>query len=249
MVGISLLTLVPGQLGGSETYVRELLRSLGRVGELSYRVLLPPVAPDAAEGLPAETATDYRSAWTVPQRVVAMTRSRCAARAAAPRPARRGRRPLSADPANSGARAEHRDPSRRAAPRPAGHVPALRAPLPQARVASLGSLGRAGDRAERIRTGSRGCAPSARSGADPSHPARARSCVAGTGPRETRAVPALPRASVAAQESPAALRGICARAPRMPGTAARPHRRRRVRRRSPTASRRAATFHGPMSST
>src|SRR6266487_7117222 len=73
MVGISLLTLVPGELGGSETYVRELLRGLGRVGELSYRVLLPPVAPDAAEGLPAETATEYRNARTVQQRLVAMT--------------------------------------------------------------------------------------------------------------------------------------------------------------------------------
>ena len=45
MVGIALLTLVPGQLGGSETYVRELLRTLARGGELDYRVLLPPVAP------------------------------------------------------------------------------------------------------------------------------------------------------------------------------------------------------------
>ena len=72
MVGISLLTLVPGQLGGSETYVRELLRGLGRVGELSYRVLLPPVAPGAAEGLPAETADEYRTARTVPQRLLAM---------------------------------------------------------------------------------------------------------------------------------------------------------------------------------
>ena len=54
MVGISLLTLVPGELGGSETYVRELLRGLGRVGAHDYRVLLPPVAPDAGEGLPAE---------------------------------------------------------------------------------------------------------------------------------------------------------------------------------------------------
>jgi glycosyltransferase involved in cell wall biosynthesis len=39
MVGISLLTLVPGIVGGSETYVRELLRTLGRAGELDYRVL------------------------------------------------------------------------------------------------------------------------------------------------------------------------------------------------------------------
>jgi glycosyltransferase involved in cell wall biosynthesis len=73
MVGISLLTLVPGQLGGSETYVRELLRALGRVGELDYRVLLPPVAPGAAEGLPSETATEYRRAQTIPQRLLAMS--------------------------------------------------------------------------------------------------------------------------------------------------------------------------------
>jgi glycosyltransferase involved in cell wall biosynthesis len=84
MVGISLLTLVPGELGGSETYVRELLRGLGRVGELSYRVLLPPVALDAAEGLPAETASEYRSARTTAERLLAMS-----AAAAHPGPLRR----------------------------------------------------------------------------------------------------------------------------------------------------------------
>jgi glycosyltransferase involved in cell wall biosynthesis len=84
MVGISLLTLVPGELGGSETYVRELLRGLERVGELSYRVLLPPVAPDGAEGLPAETAGEYRRARTTSQRLLAMT-----AAAARPGPLRR----------------------------------------------------------------------------------------------------------------------------------------------------------------
>src|SRR5258708_33903203 len=72
MVGISLLTLVPGELGGSETYVRELLRSLGRVGEHDYKVLLPPAAPTASEGLPAETATEYSLARTIPQRLVAL---------------------------------------------------------------------------------------------------------------------------------------------------------------------------------
>jgi glycosyltransferase involved in cell wall biosynthesis len=72
MVGISLLTLVPGQLGGSETYVRELLRGLGRVGGHEYKVVLPPVAPDAAEGLPGEIATEYRHAQTILQRLVAM---------------------------------------------------------------------------------------------------------------------------------------------------------------------------------
>jgi hypothetical protein len=69
VVGISLLTLVPGELGGSETYVRELLRGLARDGEHDYRVLLPPVAP---EGLPSEVATEYRAAHTVKQRLIAM---------------------------------------------------------------------------------------------------------------------------------------------------------------------------------
>lgn len=73
MVGISLLTLVPGELGGSETYVRELLRGLGRVGEHEYEVLLPPVAPTASEGLPATIASEYRTARTIPQRLAAIS--------------------------------------------------------------------------------------------------------------------------------------------------------------------------------
>jgi glycosyltransferase involved in cell wall biosynthesis len=72
MIGISLLTLVPGELGGSETYVRELLRGLGRVGLHEYKVLLPPAAPTASEGLPADLATEYRLARTIPQRLLAM---------------------------------------------------------------------------------------------------------------------------------------------------------------------------------
>ena len=72
MVGISLLTLVPGELGGSETYVRELLRGLARSGTHDYRVLLPPVAPGAAEGLPAQVADAYRAARTPRERLVAM---------------------------------------------------------------------------------------------------------------------------------------------------------------------------------
>jgi glycosyltransferase involved in cell wall biosynthesis len=71
MVGISLLTLVPGELGGSETYVRELLRALGRVGENDYRVLLPPAAPEAGEGLPVVDAP-YRLARTPRERLAAM---------------------------------------------------------------------------------------------------------------------------------------------------------------------------------
>ena len=43
VIAIPLLTLVPGRLGGSETYVRELLRAFERGGQHSYRVVLPPV--------------------------------------------------------------------------------------------------------------------------------------------------------------------------------------------------------------
>ncbi len=73
VVGIALLTLVPGELGGSETYVRGLVRALARVGGLSYRVLLPPVAADSGGGLPAEVATEYLEARTIPRRLAAMT--------------------------------------------------------------------------------------------------------------------------------------------------------------------------------
>ena len=71
-VGISLLTLVPRISGGSETYARELVRALGRVGEHSYRVLLPSIASDV-EGLPTEIVDEYRAARSMPGRIVAMT--------------------------------------------------------------------------------------------------------------------------------------------------------------------------------
>jgi glycosyltransferase involved in cell wall biosynthesis len=70
-VGISLLTLVPGISGGSETYVRELARELGRVGELDYRLYLPRIADDV-EGLPGEVVTEYRASRSTVGRIVAM---------------------------------------------------------------------------------------------------------------------------------------------------------------------------------
>jgi len=73
VVGISLLTLVPGVFGGSEFATRALLEALARVGTLEYRVFLPPVAaPDASGGLPAEVVPEYRRARTLPERLLAM---------------------------------------------------------------------------------------------------------------------------------------------------------------------------------
>jgi glycosyltransferase involved in cell wall biosynthesis len=73
VIGISLLTLVPGVVGGSETYARELVRALARVGELEYRVFTSSLAPDAADGLPAHTVRHYRASRSIPGRLLGMS--------------------------------------------------------------------------------------------------------------------------------------------------------------------------------
>ena len=72
MIGLALLTLVPGELGGSESATSGLLQALARGGTLPYRVYLPPVAPDAHEGLPYDILREYRPARTIPERLIAM---------------------------------------------------------------------------------------------------------------------------------------------------------------------------------
>ena len=71
-VGLSLLTFSPGDLGGSETYARQLIRSLAKVGTLDYAVLVPARAKDAAEGLPAIEVKDPPVAKRGPLRIAAM---------------------------------------------------------------------------------------------------------------------------------------------------------------------------------
>ena len=78
MVGISLLTLVPGIVGGSETYARELCKALGRVGRLEYHAFAPTIAPDAADGLPTTVVREYRAARSMPGRIAAMARAAAA---------------------------------------------------------------------------------------------------------------------------------------------------------------------------
>jgi glycosyltransferase involved in cell wall biosynthesis len=87
VVGISLLTLVPGISGGSETYARELCRALARVGELDYRVFVPPIAADAGDGLPSDVVHGYRASRTMRGRIAAMSLA-----AARPGPLRRALR-------------------------------------------------------------------------------------------------------------------------------------------------------------
>jgi glycosyltransferase involved in cell wall biosynthesis len=71
-VGISLLTLVPGISGGSETYARALTRTLAAEGTLDYRVFLPTIAADAGGGLDSTVVTRYRASRGMPGRIAAM---------------------------------------------------------------------------------------------------------------------------------------------------------------------------------
>lgn len=67
-----MLTLVPGAMGGSETYARALARALAARGTLDVTAFVPAVAPDAGEGLPTEVVEEYRAAVTTAARLRAM---------------------------------------------------------------------------------------------------------------------------------------------------------------------------------
>jgi glycosyltransferase involved in cell wall biosynthesis len=74
-VGISLLTLAPGELGGSETYARALVKALGTVGTHEYAVFVPARAKDAAGPLTAIEVKEPPVAKRGPARVAAMALS------------------------------------------------------------------------------------------------------------------------------------------------------------------------------
>src|SRR6185503_11349809 len=84
MVGISMLTLVPGVVGGSETYTRELCKALSRVGELEYRAFVPTIAEEAGGPLPSTLVPEYRASRSTGGRILAM-----ASAASRPGPIRR----------------------------------------------------------------------------------------------------------------------------------------------------------------
>ena len=73
-VGISLLTLVPGISGGSETYARELVRALDRFGRHEYEVFLPSIATDV-DGPPTEVVDEYPASRSTAGRIRAMTQA------------------------------------------------------------------------------------------------------------------------------------------------------------------------------
>ncbi len=71
-VGISLLTLSPGELGGSETYTTGLIGALSRSRTLEYTVFVPARSKSAAGGLPAVEVKEPPVARRGPSRIVGM---------------------------------------------------------------------------------------------------------------------------------------------------------------------------------
>jgi glycosyltransferase involved in cell wall biosynthesis len=87
VIGISMLTLDPRAVGGTQTYAREFVRALARVGELEYRVFVSTLAPDAADGLPATIVSEFPAGRSRIERGVGLSRV-----ALAPRRVRRALR-------------------------------------------------------------------------------------------------------------------------------------------------------------
>lgn len=75
LVALSLLTLIPGVSGGSETYVRSLCEALARVGTMHYRALVPSIAADAAGPLPSKVSRRYRASDRFAGRIAAMAQA------------------------------------------------------------------------------------------------------------------------------------------------------------------------------
>lgn len=74
LVALSLLTLVPGTSGGSETHALALSSALRREGTLRYLAYVPSIAPNAADGLPSEVIVQYPASRTIAGRIAGMTR-------------------------------------------------------------------------------------------------------------------------------------------------------------------------------
>jgi glycosyltransferase involved in cell wall biosynthesis len=59
VIGISLLTLDPWTVGGTQTYARELVRALTSYGSLDYRVYVSEIAPEAGGALPTAVVPEF----------------------------------------------------------------------------------------------------------------------------------------------------------------------------------------------
>jgi glycosyltransferase involved in cell wall biosynthesis len=74
-VGLAMLTLVPGVSGGSETYARALAAALARRATIDVTAFVPPIAPDAGDGLATEVVAEYRTGQGAARRALALARA------------------------------------------------------------------------------------------------------------------------------------------------------------------------------
>jgi glycosyltransferase involved in cell wall biosynthesis len=74
-VALSMLTLVPGVSGGSETYARGLARALAVRRRVDVVAFVPPLAPDAGESLATEVVEEWGDASSQAGRLWAVARA------------------------------------------------------------------------------------------------------------------------------------------------------------------------------
>jgi glycosyltransferase involved in cell wall biosynthesis len=74
LVALSLLTLIPGISGGSETYAYQLSTALAREGTLKYVAYVPVIAAGAADGLPSQVVASYPASRSLLGRIAGMAR-------------------------------------------------------------------------------------------------------------------------------------------------------------------------------
>jgi glycosyltransferase involved in cell wall biosynthesis len=77
-VTLPLLTLVPGHMGGSETYVRGLVEALGRRTDVEVTVVVPPAVAGAFAGVQEVGATTIESRPSVTGRLRSIAKGRFA---------------------------------------------------------------------------------------------------------------------------------------------------------------------------
>jgi hypothetical protein len=75
VIGISLLTLDPWTVGGTQTYARELIRALSDHGSLEYRVYVSEIAPDAGGTLPTTVVPEFPASRNRLGRIAGLTRA------------------------------------------------------------------------------------------------------------------------------------------------------------------------------
>jgi len=72
VIGLSLLTLDPATVGGTQTYARELVRALAEHGKLDYRVFVSEIAPEAGGDLSTTVVPEFPAGRSRARRIAGL---------------------------------------------------------------------------------------------------------------------------------------------------------------------------------